>query len=155
MVHNINTERSGSSGISDWDNIPNMLPSGTEINKRELYVLSGASLMKMYHLLSAQRYSALQMVLNTSPHDTTAVETYLSMAKYINGTMNDVLNAMKLNKLLLILNKNKKLNRSRSDEIILSESLPEDLQRVLKTLGVSNGHNINDGRANNDTPTNE
>lgn len=86
-----NTPRSGS--IEDWRHTPNLTPRGYEIKKDELYVVNGDTLIKAYHLLLNQRFSALQMVSQQPPTNIVEIDQYLSLAKHINMVLYHMLHS--------------------------------------------------------------
>jgi hypothetical protein len=140
METNINAPRSGS---RDWEHTPNLTPRGYEIKKDELYVLSGDTLIKAYHLLASQKMNALLTAGKLQPTQVADLDDFLSMVKYINITMYHVLHSVPLANILQMqeearLAEQEKQKKSTENPIV-KEGLT--LKEILDKFHLSDGGN--------------
>jgi len=84
----MDSQVSGSdSDIREWTRIPNLTPKGMEIKKDELYVLSGDTLIRAYHILMASRAGSLATLAKIPVVNQKDYDVYLSYSQYINRVL--------------------------------------------------------------------
>lgn len=138
----------GSGSIKDWEFTPNLTPRGYEIKKDELYVLSGDTIIKTYHLLLTQRLAALQTVARLQPTSLAEVDEYLSIAKHINLILYHILHSVPLMNIMQM----QEENRISEEEKKTPSKKTEKRQQGLTLKEMLKKFHLTDGGTKDELP---